>query len=118
MRCHHHVPGANRCLLRRPARGRFGRRLRERRSGAERKEDDRNAGPDQRPGPNTKGNLVGCPSIGSSGVHHAMSGTISSATMLMILIRGLTAGPAVSLYGSPTVSPVTAALCASEPLPP
>src|SRR5450830_303509 len=46
------------------------------------------------------------------------SGTSSSATMLMILIKGLTAGPAVSLYGSPTVSPVTAALCASEPLPP
>ena len=38
--------------------------------------------------------------------------------MLMILISGLIAGPAVSLYGSPTVSPVTAALCASEPLPP
>src|SRR5512132_379332 len=46
------------------------------------------------------------------------SGTISSATMLMILISGLTAGPAVSLYGSPTVSPVTAALWASLPLPP
>ena len=45
-------------------------------------------------------------------------GTISSATMLMILISGLTAGPAVSLYGSPTVSPVTAALWASLPLPP
>ena len=42
----------------------------------------------------------------------------SSATMLVILIIGLTAGPAVSLYGSPTVSPVTAALWASEPLPP
>ena len=38
--------------------------------------------------------------------------------MLMILMSGLTAGPAVSLYGSPTVSPVTAALWASEPLPP
>src|SRR5690349_25110112 len=46
------------------------------------------------------------------------SGTSSNATMLMILISGLMAGPAVSLYGSPTVSPVTAALCASEPLPP
>jgi hypothetical protein len=46
------------------------------------------------------------------------SGTSNSATMLMILISGLMAGPAVSLYGSPTVSPVTAALCASEPLPP
>ena len=40
-------------------------------------------------------------------------GTIKSATMLMILISGFTAGPAVSLYGSPTVSPVTAALWAS-----
>src|SRR4249919_4365604 len=50
--------------------------------------------------------------------HVPSSGTIISATMLMILISGFTAGPAVSLYGSPTVSPVTAALCASEPLPP
>ena len=45
-------------------------------------------------------------------------GTSNNATILIILIKGLTAGPAVSLYGSPTVSPVTAALCASEPLPP
>ena len=30
--------------------------------------------------------------------------------ILVILIIGLTAGPAVSLYGSPTVSPVTAAV--------
>ena len=32
--------------------------------------------------------------------------------MLIILIIGLIAGPAVSLYGSPTVSQVTADLCA------
>ena len=38
--------------------------------------------------------------------------------MFMTLMSGLIAGPAVSLSGSPTVSPVTAALCASEPLPP
>src|SRR5665647_3162896 len=63
--------------------------------------------------------------VGSTGAACAVppwnfiiKGTISNATMLMILISGLTAGPAVSLYGSPTVSPVTAALCASEPLPP
>ena len=31
---------------------------------------------------------------------------------------GFTAGPAVSFRGSPTVSPVTAALWASDPLPP
>ena len=31
--------------------------------------------------------------------------------MLAILIIGLMAGPAVSLEGSPTVSPVMAALC-------
>src|SRR6476659_668492 len=43
---------------------------------------------------------------------------IRIATMLAILIIGLIAGPAVSLYGSPTVSPVMAAAWASEPLPP
>src|SRR3954468_10671806 len=48
----------------------------------------------------------------------ASTASSSRATMLLILIIGLTAGPAVSLYGSPTVSPVTAALWASEPLPP
>lgn len=37
------------------------------------------------------------------------SPTISSATIFATLIIGLMAGPAVSLYGSPTVSPVTAA---------
>jgi hypothetical protein len=30
-------------------------------------------------------------------INHAISGTINKATRLMILIRGLTAGPAVSL---------------------
>src|SRR3546814_14337606 len=40
-----------------------------------------------------------------------------TATILVILIIGFTAGPAVSLYGSPTISPVTAALLASLPLP-
>lgn len=34
------------------------------------------------------------------------------------LIRMCIDGPAVSLHGSPTVSPVTAALCASLPFPP
>ena len=43
---------------------------------------------------------------------------IRIATMFVILIIGLIAGPAVSLYGSPTVSPVIEAACASEPLPP
>src|SRR5881409_1618740 len=47
-----------------------------------------------------------------------MIGMIRIATMFVILIIGLIAGPAVSLYGSPTVSPVTAAAWASEPLPP
>ena len=37
-------------------------------------------------------------------------GTKTSATMLMSLMRILSAGPEVSLKGSPTVSPVTAAL--------
>src|SRR3954466_12471301 len=43
---------------------------------------------------------------------------IRIATTLAILIIGLIAGPAGSLYGSPTVSPVTDAAWASEPLPP
>ena len=42
---------------------------------------------------------------------------ISRLTMFITLISGLMAGPAVSLSGSPTVSPVTAALCFSLPLP-
>ncbi len=40
---------------------------------------------------------------------HVISGMISSATMFATLIIGLIAGPVVSLNGSPTVSPVTAA---------
>src|SRR5919197_6162156 len=47
-----------------------------------------------------------------------MIGMIRIATMLATLIMGLIAGPAVSLNGSPTVSPVTDAAWASEPLPP
>src|SRR4029077_11192853 len=46
------------------------------------------------------------------------SGTMSRATRFMTLISGFRAGPAVSLNGSPTVSPMTAALWASDPLPP
>jgi hypothetical protein len=44
-----------------------------------------------------------------------ISGIIRIATMFATLIIGLIAGPAVSLKGSPTVSPVTDAACASEP---
>src|SRR5881227_77639 len=43
---------------------------------------------------------------------------IRIATMFTTLIIGLIAGPAVSLYGSPTVSPVTEAAWANDPLPP
>ncbi len=43
---------------------------------------------------------------------------MTMATMLMSLIRMFRLGPAVSLKGSPTVSPMTAALWAGEPLPP
>src|SRR5271170_8102242 len=43
---------------------------------------------------------------------------MSSETRFITLISGLMAGPAVSLNGSPTVSPTTVAACASEPLPP
>jgi hypothetical protein len=46
------------------------------------------------------------------------SGANTSATMLMSLIRMFMLGPVVSLNGSPTVSPTTAALWTSLPLPP
>ena len=42
----------------------------------------------------------------------------TTLTMHMSLIRILRDGPAVSLNGSPTVSPVTDALCAADPFPP
>ena len=47
-----------------------------------------------------------------------IAGSTSRATRFITLMSGLRAGPAVSLNGSPTVSPMTAALWASEPLPP
>src|ERR687894_110590 len=47
-----------------------------------------------------------------------IAGRISSDTRFITLMSGLSAGPAVSLNGSPTVSPITAAMWASEPLPP
>ena len=46
-----------------------------------------------------------------------MTANSKRATIFVILIMGFTAGPAVSLYGSP-ISPVTAALCDSDPFPP
>ena len=46
------------------------------------------------------------------------AGAISNETRFITLIKGLMAGPAVSLNGSPTVSPMTVAAWASEPLPP
>ena len=47
-----------------------------------------------------------------------IAGRISSDTRFITLISGFSAGPAVSLNGSPTVSPMTAASCDFEPLPP
>src|SRR5437870_589385 len=46
------------------------------------------------------------------------NGAITSVIVLSSLISTCRLGPAVSLNGSPTVSPTTAALCASDPLPP
>ena len=43
----------------------------------------------------------------AGGPAQAINGMISRATMFATLIIGLMAGPAVSLNGSPTVSPVT-----------
>ncbi len=47
-----------------------------------------------------------------------MMGAKSEETKDITVISVLIEGPAVSLNGSPTVSPTTAALCASEPGPP
>src|SRR5277367_5434195 len=47
-----------------------------------------------------------------------VNGAARIATRFITLIIGLSAGPAVSLNGSPTVSPTTDALCTSVPLPP
>ena len=47
-----------------------------------------------------------------------MAGAMSTDTRFMTLSSGLMAGPAVSLNGSPTVSPMTVAAWASDPLPP
>ncbi len=44
--------------------------------------------------------------------------TITIATIDISLIRILRLGPDVSLNGSPTISPTTAALCTSLPFPP
>ena len=43
-------------------------------------------------------------------LYPAITANNNNATIFVIFIMGFTAGPAVSLYGSPTVSPVTAAL--------
>ena len=43
---------------------------------------------------------------------------MSSETRFITLMSGLIAGPAVSLNGSPTVSPMMVASWAGEPLPP
>ena len=46
------------------------------------------------------------------------SGAVTKATVDKSLITQCKEGPTVSLKGSPTVSPVTDALCASLPFPP
>src|SRR5205823_6926888 len=46
------------------------------------------------------------------------NGAITSVIVLSSLISTWMLGPAVSLNGSPTVSPITAALWAGDPLPP
>ena len=48
----------------------------------------------------------------------AMTGANKDDTRDITVISVLSDGPAVSLKGSPTVSPTTPALCESEPLPP
>ena len=52
-------------------------------------------------------------------VHSSIIAAVQSRlTIAMTLIRMFISGPEVSLNGSPTVSPTTAAACVSEPFPP
>ena len=51
-------------------------------------------------------------------VRPTIEGAMSTETRFITLRSGLMAGPAVSLNGSPTVSPMTVAAWAAEPLPP
>ena len=53
----------------------------------------------------------------TSGRSNAIDGAITNATTDINFKRMFNDGPEVSLKGSPTVSPTTAALCGSEPLP-
>ena len=53
-----------------------------------------------------------------SGVTSKKTGANTRDTMAISFNRIFRDGPEVSLNGSPTTSPSTAALCASEPLPP
>src|SRR5712691_10469352 len=54
----------------------------------------------------------------ADGAVHTNSGASTSVTVLSSLISTCSDGPAVSLNGSPTVSPTTAALWGADPLPP
>src|SRR5438445_429739 len=54
----------------------------------------------------------------ADGAVHTNRGAKTSVTVLSSLISTCSDGPAVSLNGSPTVSPTTAALWVGEPLPP
>jgi hypothetical protein len=51
-------------------------------------------------------------------IHDTMRGAKITAVIDISLIRMFRLGPDVSLNGSPTVSPMTAALCGSERFPP
>src|SRR5690606_5910642 len=59
------------------------------------------------------GLLGGC--LDQAMLDQAMMGAMTRATMLISLMRMFSAGPEVSLKGSPTVSPITAAAWASPP---
>src|SRR2546422_6568396 len=54
----------------------------------------------------------------ADGAVHTNSGASTSVTVLNSLMSTCSDGPAVSLNGSPTVSPTTAALCVGLPFPP
>ncbi len=96
-------------LLKRPARAVLPRRFSEPpAAGRSRSRMRVRHGPQPAPTP--------CPSDGCRPQRN--SGAITSVTVPSSLMSTCKLGPAVSLKGSPSVSPTTAALCASVPLPP
>ena len=68
--------------------------------------------------PTSKDMQMSCSKHSPEGVWAWKKGAKTRDSTAISLMRMFSDGPEVSFSGSPTVSPMTAALCASEPLPP